>query len=94
MAYRESRRHFLRARVDFVAGIMLIIAGVIQSIAAAISSRPYSPWWTLLVIAVDVLAIWALASLLRVSAPQPAHERQTADFRRKRPSSTLGSFRP
>jgi hypothetical protein len=29
---------------------------------------PYSPWWALLIIAIDVLIIWALASYLR----QPA----------------------
>lgn len=84
MAYTRSRRQVLRARVEVIAGFMLIIAGafqVLQSIAAiAISSRPYSPSWTLIVIAVDILAIWALASLTRGSATQPACGSQTADF--------------
>jgi hypothetical protein len=31
---------------------------------------PYSPWWSLLVIAIDILVIWALANYHREPAPQ------------------------
>jgi hypothetical protein len=27
---------------------------------------PYAPWWALMIIAVDVLIIWALAAYLRL----------------------------
>jgi hypothetical protein len=30
---------------------------------------PYAPWWALMIIAIDVLVIWALASYLRQPAP-------------------------
>ena len=58
------------------------IAGIVVAGISAIvnfSWLPYSPWWALLVIAVDILVIWALASLRRGSATQPARHRQTAD---------------
>jgi hypothetical protein len=41
---------------------------------------PYSPWWALMVIGIDVLIIWALASYLRqpdVTSTQPAKTPQT-----------------
>ena len=41
---------------------------------------PYSPWWALMVIGIDVLIIWALASYLRqpdVTSTEPAKTRQT-----------------
>jgi hypothetical protein len=39
---------------------------------------PFSPWWALLVIAVDVLIIWALASYLRQPAPAATPDNQAA----------------
>jgi hypothetical protein len=41
---------------------------------------PYSPWWALMVIGIDVLIIWALASYLRqpdVKSTEPAKTPQT-----------------
>ena len=31
---------------------------------------PYSPWWSLLIIAIDILVIWGLANYRREPAPQ------------------------
>jgi hypothetical protein len=31
---------------------------------------PHSPWWSLMVIAIDILVIWGLANYRRESAPQ------------------------
>jgi hypothetical protein len=49
------------------------VAGMIVAVISAIINfawLPYSPWWSLMVIAIDVLIIWALASYLRQPTPQ------------------------
>ncbi len=49
------------------------LAGIIAEVISAIMNFvwiPIAPWWALMVIAVDVLIIWALASYLRQPAPQ------------------------
>ncbi len=58
------------------------IAGIVVAGISAIinfSWLPYSPWWALLVIAVDILVIWALATLRRGSATSGARDRQSAE---------------
>lgn len=74
--------HLLVGLVLVAVGIFLLlgmtwarVAGiVVAGISALInfSWLPYSPWWSILVIAVDVLVIWALASGLRGSSADPA----------------------
>jgi hypothetical protein len=39
---------------------------------------PYSPWWALMIIAIDILIIWALASYLRQPVPARAEDKQPA----------------
>src|SRR6476660_7727049 len=51
-----------------IAGI--VVAGI--SALINFSWLPYSPWWAILSIAVDIVVIWALASGGRDSASQPA----------------------
>jgi hypothetical protein len=49
------------------------MAGIIAAVISAIMNFvwiPIAPWWALMVIAVDVLIIWALASYLRQPDPQ------------------------
>jgi uncharacterized membrane-anchored protein YitT (DUF2179 family) len=44
------------------------MAGIVVAVISAIVNfawLPYSPWWALMVIAIDVLIIWALTSYLR-----------------------------
>jgi hypothetical protein len=60
------------------------MAGIVIAVISAIINftwLPYSPWWALMVIGIDVLIIWALASYLRqpdvtstphVTSTQPA----------------------
>jgi hypothetical protein len=59
------------------------VAGMIAAVVSAILNfvwLPFAPWWALLVIAVDMLVIWALAQYLRQPAlpPAPAPDRQAA----------------
>ena len=59
------------------------MAGIVIAVISAIINftwLPYSPWWALMVIGIDVLIIWALASYLRqpdVTSTQPANTPQT-----------------
>lgn len=56
------------------------VAGMVVAAASAVLNffwLPYSPWWALLIIAIDVLVIWALASYLRQPAPQPMRPAQS-----------------
>ena len=46
----------------------MIIAGI--SALLNFVWLPHSPWWSLLVIAIDILVIWALANYHRQPAPQ------------------------
>jgi uncharacterized membrane protein (DUF106 family) len=59
------------------------IAGLIAAVVSAIVNfvwLPFSPWWAVMVIAVDMLVIWALAQYLRqpVPTPESAPDRQAA----------------
>jgi len=70
-AYRPPRQF------NWVVGVFLLlekgwarIAGIVVAGISAIinfSWLPYSPWWALLLIAVDILVIWALATMRRAS---------------------------
>ena len=49
------------------------VAGIIVAVISAILNfvwLPYSPWWALLLIGIDVLVIWALATYLSQPTPQ------------------------
>lgn len=49
------------------------VAGMILAGISALLNfvwLPYSPWWSLMVIAIDILVIWALANYHREPAPQ------------------------
>ena len=49
------------------------VAGIIVAAISAILNfvwLPYSPWWALLLIGIDVLVIWALATYLSQPTPQ------------------------
>ena len=59
------------------------MGGIVIAVISAIINfvwLPYSPWWALMVIGIDVLIIWALASYLRqpdMKSTQPAKTPQT-----------------
>jgi hypothetical protein len=59
------------------------MAGIVIAVISAIINftwLPYSPWWALMVIGIDVLIIWALASYQRqpdVTSTPPAKTPQT-----------------
>jgi hypothetical protein len=51
------------------------VAGMIVAVISAIINfvwLPYSPWWALMVIAIDFLIIWALAVYLRQPVGMPS----------------------
>jgi hypothetical protein len=62
------------------------MAGIVVAVISAIVNfawLPYSPWWALMVIAIDVLIIWALTSYLRQpdlrsTQQAPAPDKQAA----------------
>ena len=57
------------------------VAGMIAAAISAILNfvwLPYSPWWALMVIAIDILVIWALASYLRQPVSVAAEDKQAA----------------
>jgi hypothetical protein len=56
-------------------------AGIVVAAISAIVNftwLPYSPWWALVVIGVDILVIWALASYLRQPEPVAPRDVQAA----------------
>jgi hypothetical protein len=56
-------------------------AGIVVAAISAIVNftwLPYSPWWALVVIGVDILVIWALASYLRQPEPVAPQDVQAA----------------
>ena len=67
--------HLLVGLALLVIGIFLLrgatwarVAGMIAAAVSAILNfvwLPHSPWWSLMVIAIDILVIWALATYLR-----------------------------
>jgi len=78
--------HLLIGLALLVIGIFLLrgqtwarFAGIIVAAISAIANfgwLPYSPWWALMVIGLDVLVIWALASYLRQPEPLTQHDVQ------------------
>ena len=72
--------HLLVGLALLAIGIFLIkgqtwarVAGIILAGISALLNfvwLPYSPWWALLIIGIDILVIWALANYHRQPAPQ------------------------
>ena len=57
------------------------VAGMIAAVVSAILNfawLPLSPWWAIMVIAIDVLVIWALAAYLRQPVPTVSQDGQAA----------------
>jgi hypothetical protein len=80
--------HLLVGLALVVIGVSLLrgqtwarVAGMIAAAVSAILNfvwLPYSPWWALLIIAVDFLVIWALAQYLRQPTSAPSQDREAA----------------
>lgn len=80
--------HLLVGLALLVIGVFLLrgqtwarIAGMVAAVISAILNfvwLPFSPWWALLIIAVDFLVIWALASYLRQPVPVTSENKQSA----------------
>jgi len=80
--------HLLVGLALLVIGISLLrgqtwarVAGMIAAAISAILNfvwLPYSPWWALMVIAIDILVIWALAPYLPQPVPARAEDKQPA----------------
>ena len=80
--------HLLVGLALLVIGVSLLrgqtwarVAGMVTAVISAILNfvwLPFSPWWALLIIAVDFLVIWALASYLRQPAPVASPNREAA----------------
>jgi hypothetical protein len=53
-----------------------VVGMVLAGISALLNFLflPQAPWWALLLIAVDILVIWALASWRPVTQPQPTRQ--------------------
>ena len=72
--------HLLVGIALLVIGVSLLrgqtwarVAGIVVAVISAIVNfafLPHSPWWAILIIAVDILVIWALTTYLR--QPEPA----------------------
>ena len=71
------------------------LAGIFVAAASAVLNffwLPYSPWWALLIIGIDVLVIWALASYLRAPAtPSMPGTQQPAQSSQAPPESPVGT---
>jgi hypothetical protein len=80
--------HLLVGLALLVIGIFLLrgqtwarVAGMIVAAISAIMNfvfLPFSPLWAILIIAVDMLIIWALAAYLRQPEPAPQDSRRAA----------------
>jgi hypothetical protein len=80
--------HLVVGLAVLVIGIFLLrgqtwarVAGMIAAVISAILNfvwLPFSPWWALMIIAVDILIICALASYLRQPAPKASPDNQPA----------------
>jgi hypothetical protein len=80
--------HLLVGLALLVIGVSLLrgqtwarVAGMIAAAISAILNfvwLPYSPWWALLIIALDILVIWALASYLRQPVSVTSEDKQPA----------------
>jgi hypothetical protein len=63
-----GNRHFLIKGQTWARVAGMILAGI--SALLNFVWLPYSPWWALLIIGIDILVIWALANYHRQPAPQ------------------------
>ena len=57
------------------------VAGMVAAVISAIMNfvfLPFSPLWAILIIAIDMLVIWALASYLRQPVPAAPQDTRTA----------------
>lgn len=80
--------HLLVGLALLVIGVALLrgqtwarVAGLVAAVISAIMNfvwLPFSPWWALMIIAVDILIIWALASYLRQPTPVTSEDKQPA----------------
>lgn len=80
--------HLLVGLALVVIGVSLLrgqtwarVAGMIAAVVSAILNfvwLPTSPWWAIMVIAVDMLVIWALAQYLRQPTLTPSQDKQAA----------------
>jgi hypothetical protein len=81
--------HLLVGLALLVIGVSLLrgqtwarVAGIVVAVISAIVNfafLPHSPWWAILIIAVDVLIIWALTTYLRQPEPTaPKDSRRAA----------------
>jgi hypothetical protein len=78
--------HLLVGAALAVIGVSLLrgqtwarVAGLIAAVVSAILNfvwLPFSPWWAIMVIAVDMLVIWALAQYLRQPVLAPPQDQQ------------------
>ena len=78
--------HLLVGLALLVIGVALLrgqtwgrVAGMIAAVVSAILNfvwLPYSPLWAIMVIAVDMLIIWALAAYLRQPVPGASRDSQ------------------
>jgi hypothetical protein len=80
--------HLLVGLALLVIGISLLrgqtwarVAGMVAAVISAIMNfvfLPFSPLWAILIIAIDMLVIWALASYLRQPVPAAPQDTRTA----------------
>jgi hypothetical protein len=80
--------HLLVGLALLVIGVSLLrgqtwarVAGMIVAVISAIMNfvfLPFSPLWAIMIIAVDMLIIWALAAYLRQPVPAPPQDSRRA----------------
>ena len=80
--------HLLVGLALLVIGVSLLrgqtwarVAGMVAAVISAIMNfvfLPFSPLWAILIIAIDMLVIWALASYLRQPVPAAPQDTRTA----------------
>ncbi|HEX3206729.1 MAG TPA: hypothetical protein VHQ68_10870 [Propionibacteriaceae bacterium] len=80
--------HLLVGLALLVIGVSLLrgqtwarVAGMVVAVISAILNfvfLPFSPLWAILIIAIDMLVIWALASYLRQPVPAAPQDTRTA----------------
>lgn len=80
--------HLLIGLALLVIGVSLLrgqtwarVAGMVAAVISAIMNfvfLPFSPLWAILIIAIDVLVIWALASYLRQPIPAAPQDTRAA----------------
>jgi hypothetical protein len=80
--------HLLIGLALLVIGVSLLrgqtwarVAGMVAAVISAIMNfvfLPFSPLWAILIIAIDMLVIWALASYLRQPVPAAPQDTRTA----------------